>query len=232
MIRITAISLSEFRASDITALELAKLLPESSRAKLEQITNPDNYARSLLGEVLARYSIGLFSGIGNPDIHFNIAEKGKPHLMDYPGIHFNISHSGDLVACAVSNSEIGIDIEHFRKVNFRVAERFFSPLEIKDLLELDESLRQNYFFTLWTIKESFLKAIGSGLTRNLNSFTVIRTIDGFALIGDELSESFYVTTFLLQRQYPLAVCCKEPFFPEEVQLVSMREILELLADSE
>ena len=230
--RIAAISLPEFRASGITITELLKFLPESSHEKLERITNPDNYARSILGELLARYSIGLFAGIRNSDIHFNVAEKGKPHLQGYPDIHFNITHSGEMVACAVANSEIGIDIEHFRKVNFRVAERFFSPSEIKDLLKLDESERQFHFFTLWTIKESFLKAIGSGLTRNLNSFTVVRTSEGFALNGDNLSESFSVKIYLLSGIYHLAVCCKEPLFPDEVQLVSLSEILESLAYSE
>jgi 4'-phosphopantetheinyl transferase len=232
MVSITAISLTEFRTSGISALELVTLLPENSREKLERISNPDSYARSLLGEVLARYSLSKVSGIGNSDIHFNIAEKGKPHLQDFPDIHFNITHSGQMVACAVAGSDIGIDIEHFRKVNFQLAERFFSPSEITDLLGLDLTARQEYFFTLWTIKESFLKAIGSGLTRNLNSFTVIKTLDGFVLTGDDLSESFSIRTFLLHEKYYLAVCSKESFIPGNVQMVSLREILEMLVDSE
>jgi 4'-phosphopantetheinyl transferase len=225
---ITSITIAELRTSGIQAAELLRLLPGSSREKLERIMNPDSYGRSLLGEILARYTISRFAGLGNTDIHFNIAEKGKPHLKDFPGIHFNITHSGDMVACAASCLEIGIDIELFRKVNFRVAERFFSPPEIGDLLALDEAARMDYFFTLWTIKESFLKAIGSGLTRNLNSFTVVRAKDGFILDGDELSRSYFLKTFQLPGQYHLAVCSKEQAFPDEVQIVSIEEIVKLL----
>jgi len=232
MIIITAISLSEFMTSGISTGELIKLLPEKSWEKLERITNPDNNARSLLGEVLARYSIGKYAGIPNSDIHFDIADKGKPHIRDYPEIHFNITHSGEMVACAVAGSDIGIDIEHFRKVNFRVAERFFSPPEIQDLLALDETSRQQYFFTLWTIKESFLKAIGSGLTRTLNSFTVVVRNNWYSLSGDDLSESFMVKTYILPGPFHLAVCCRDAFFPGEVQMISMREIIESLVDSE
>jgi 4'-phosphopantetheinyl transferase len=229
MITLTAISLSEFRSSGIPAGELKKLLPESSWEKLEKITNTDNNARSLLGELLSRFSISMYSGIKNSEIQIDIADKGKPHLKDHQEVHFNITHSGEMVACAVDSSDIGIDIEHFRKVNFRVAERFFSPSEIQDLLALDETLRQEYFFTLWTIKESFLKAIGSGLTRTLNSFSVVNTNEGYSLKGDELSESFHIKTYTLPGPFHLAVCSRDISFPQGVQLISMREIFEILA---
>jgi 4'-phosphopantetheinyl transferase len=232
MISITAISLSDLRNSGVSSVELLKLLPESSHEKLENISSPDSYSRSLLGEALARYSIIRYAGISNADIHFAPGQKGKPFLVGFPDVHFNITHSGEMVACATAGKDVGIDIEHHRKVNFRVAERFFSPGEIEDLLALDEALRQDYFFTLWTIKESFLKAIGSGLTRTLNSFTVIRTPQGYKLNGDKLSETFTVRTYILPGEFHLAICCKDPFLPESVKMVTIREILELLVFSE
>ncbi|NVO20625.1 MAG: 4'-phosphopantetheinyl transferase superfamily protein [Bacteroidetes bacterium] len=232
MILITAISLTELRNSEVSATELLKLIPEKSRVKLEKITNPDSNARSLLGELLARYSIIKYSGIGSADIHFGEGEKGKPYMPDHPEIHFNITHSAEMVACAVAGTEIGIDIEHYRKVNFRVAERFFSAAEYEDLFALEESQRQDYFFTLWTLKESFLKAIGSGLTRNLNSFTVVKTSGGYRLEGDDLSASFTVGTYMLPGHYHFAVCSPEQFLPQHVQMVSIPEILELLVFSE
>jgi len=225
MLTINTISLSQLRSSGITTEELLRYLPESGRARLLQITNVDNRDRSLLGELLARYSICRFAGIDNPTISFQYAEKGKPHLTGHPGIHFNISHSGDRVACACSGSDVGIDIEHFRKVNFRVAERFFSPSELKDLLKLEITDREEYFFTLWTIKESFLKAIGSGLTRNLNSFTVTRNAEGYSLLGDELAESFSIATYQLDNRYHLAVCSREPVFPAGVNLLLPSEMI-------
>jgi 4'-phosphopantetheinyl transferase len=229
MINITAITLSELRASGITSGELLKYLPETSKTILAGKSNTDNRDRSLLGELLARYSVNRFAGIENTEIEFSIADKGKPHLMDLPGVHFNISHSGDVVVCAVAGSDIGIDVEHYRKVNFRVAERFFSPMELSDLLSLEESEKQEYFFTLWTIKESFLKAIGSGLTRTLNSFTVVRKEEGFSLTGDVSAESFSVKTYNLPGNYHLAVCCTEPFFPAGVQMLTTIEIMRSLA---
>jgi 4'-phosphopantetheinyl transferase len=140
-----------------------------------------------------------------------------------------MSHSGKIVACAVSDAEIGIDVEEVRKVNYRVAERFFSADELADLMELQEPDKQVYFFKLWTIKESFLKAIGKGLTRSLNTFTVQKMTSGFSLSGDALSESFHVQSWQLPDNYLLACCCQQNAFPLQVEWIQIEELLKTLA---
>lgn len=228
MITIQAAGIEELKEGPPNLAELLQLLPESSVGKLRLITNPDSYLRSLLGEILARYALIAYTGVQNRDLHFETAEKGKPYLKGIQSVHFNITHSGNRVACAVSSSEVGIDIEHHRRVNFNVAERFFSPAEFRDLMEMEENARQEYFFRLWTIKESYLKAIGSGLTRTLNSFTVVGCRQGFALEGDESSAGYAVQTYTLPGPYYLAACSREAVFPESVSMVSLSEILNAL----
>jgi len=228
MITIQVAGIEQLREESHFPDELLRLMPVSSEEKLRKITNPDSYLRSLLGEILARYALVAYTGMQNRDIHFDIAEKGKPFLKGIQSVHFNITHSGDRVACAVSSSEVGVDIEHHRRVNFNVAERFFSPAEVRDLMGMEENARQEYFFRLWTIKESYLKAIGSGLTRTLNSFTVVSCGKGFALEGDESSAGYAVQTYTLPGPYYLAACSREAVFPESVSMVSLSEILNVL----
>ncbi len=228
MIHLTSITLSELRNSGIETGLLTGLLPSESKERLLVKSNIDNHDRSLLGELLARYSLKKFNGIEDVNQPFSIGEKGKPHLQGHLDAHFNISHSGGMIVCAVASSAIGIDVEHERRVNFKVAERFFSPLEIQDLFSLPEDQRQEYFFYLWTIKESFLKTIGSGLTRTLNSFTVIKYNQGFKLSGDEVSEALYVKTYRMTGYY-LAVCHDSLGFPESIKTISIKEIVDLLA---
>ena len=85
---------------------------------------------------------------------------------------FNISHSGDYVVCSVSDREIGIDIEKRAKARMEVAGRFFHEEEMAILKTLEGDKQDQLFFNYWSVKESFLKYIGTGLTRPLNSFVV------------------------------------------------------------
>lgn len=232
MINITVSSINEIGMAGFDRDSLVLFLPEKSRKRLALITNPESFDRSLLGELLMRYCLVRYAGIPNELVDFSYGEKGKPLLPQYSNVFFNMSHSGNLVACALADAEIGIDIEHFRRVNIRVAERFFSEAEIADLLSLDENARNDYFFTLWTIKESFLKAIGSGLSKSLSSFTVSKSDEGFCLSGDEISHQFSIKTYLLEDHYFLACCCKESLFPSRVEKTGIAEIVESLANLE
>ena len=121
MITITAITLSALHESGVDYEVLLQYLTGSSRDKLNQITNPESRDRSLLGELLTRYGISRYFCIPNQDIEFSYLDKGKPHLPGHPGIHFNMSHSSQVICCALAGSEIGVDVEHHRKVNFRVS---------------------------------------------------------------------------------------------------------------
>jgi len=92
-------------------------------------------------------------------------EKGKPYSIDDPNLNFNMSNSGQLVAIAFSyDGEVGIDIEQIRPLpdldeminaNFSANEIRFITTKLKEKL--------NRFFRFWTIKESYLKAIGEGM---------------------------------------------------------------------
>ena len=222
---ITAISMREVHATGMDTTELSRYLPETTKEKLSRIINAAAYERSLLGELLSRYSIHEFSGMDINSIRVHTGDKGKPYLDGYQGIHFNVSHSGDIVACAVSRSDVGIDVEHKRKVNLRVAERFFSASEYQDLMALAEPDRQEYFFLLWTIKESYLKAIGSGLTKNLNSFTVQKAGDKFILTGDPYARSFSVKSYILPAGTCLSVCSMDGNFPDHVRMAGCKELV-------
>lgn len=226
---ITIASLSEFKAGRQNLTDLLALLPESSQNRILKITNEDSFGRSILGELLIRYSLTIAAGTRLENNEFTLSLKGKPSLPNDHGLHFNMSHSADKIAVAVTHSEVGIDVEQTRRVNFRVAERFFSASEISDLMALPEEERQEYFFTLWTIKESFLKAIGSGLTRSLNTFTVMRSPDGFSLTGGEPAGDYFVRTYKPCDQYQLAVCSLENDFPSDIVEVKGDIILDKLA---
>ena len=102
----------------------------------------------------------------------SIAEGGKPYLVSEPGIHFSLSHSGDWAVCAISDHPVGVDIEWCDPNRRDIASRFFHKDEIRYLNSLPPYARTDAFYSLWTLKESFVKSTGRGLDLPLRSFCV------------------------------------------------------------
>lgn len=208
--------------------ELLQYLPEAGRIRVQDRLNMTSKLHTVAGELLARYSVGKYINNSEQEIILRFGEKGKPHIENLTNVHFNISHSGNYIVCAVAGTEIGIDVERVRKVNLRVAERFFSAPEIHDLMACNEETRMQYFITLWTIKESYLKAIGRGLTQHLNSFTILKNGDSYILTGNEEAEGYCIETRELSPEYLMAVCSSRPYSPSDTRSVSWEEIKKTL----
>jgi len=98
--------------------------------------------------------------------------EGKPFLPSLPDFRFSLSHSGETVLCAVSERELGCDVERVRNFDLRLAERFFHPEESAYLSALPEGERQAAFFRLWTLKESYMKARGLGFALPMSAFAI------------------------------------------------------------
>jgi 4'-phosphopantetheinyl transferase len=112
------------------------------------------------------------------EIRFNYNKYGKPFLPhEFSGerFRFNLSHSYGICLYAISlNREVGIDIEYIREdfSDLEIAQRFFSPDEVKALQSLPVADQKRAFFLCWTRKEAFIKAKGKGLSVPLDQFDV------------------------------------------------------------
>ena len=225
MIRIFVLQIEEHERSPVFQEELLCYLPASGKLRVKDRLSNTSRLHTIVGELLARYSVAQYLQNPKTRIDLQFGENGKPHIENLSDVHFNISHSGHYVVCAVASTEIGIDVERIRKVNLRIAERFFSPSEIRDLMQLDQVEQMQYFITLWTIKESYLKAIGKGLTQHLNSFTIIQSGDSFRLTGSEEAEQYGIKTIQLDQSYQMALCAPLPFESSPLNHISLKEIM-------
>lgn len=153
---------------------LARSLPDSIRRTIERQTRPEKrHIRILLYHAL--YQVAS-AELNLPMESLEIMEdrNGKPYFAGYRDVCFNLSHSSPKAAIAISPREIGIDIEKERTINpTAIAEDFFHKREIGHLKNCPDISRQWEFFRLWTLKESYLKAIGTGLSDSLSSFSVV-----------------------------------------------------------
>jgi 4'-phosphopantetheinyl transferase len=108
-------------------------------------------------------------------MRFEYSSYGKPSVVGVEEWHFNVSHSGSLLVCALTDAgPIGVDVERVRPMPdaAAIAERFFSTTEAQRVLAAPPESVAALFFETWTRKEAFLKATGTGLSRDLHGFTV------------------------------------------------------------
>lgn len=120
---------------------------------------------------------------GATDLTLAYGSNEKPRLANHPNLHFNISHSGTYATCAVSPSPVGVDIEVVCDHGRAVAEHCFVSGELSWLNAQADTARA--FTSLWVRKESYIKLLGTGLSRDPLSFAVIG--DDELSVADEVA---------------------------------------------
>lgn len=198
------------------------------RQKIELLKNENDRRRSLgasiaLGEALRGY------GLEEREREYELGQQGKPFFRFHPEIHFSISHSGDFALCSIGDEEIGSDIERMRSGKERVAERFFAEEEllwIKNAADLKE--REERIFRIWTMKESFLKVTGLGMSLSLKDFAVVMGNDGKIDLRQTVNnKKYFIKEYAMplisneQAEYKISICSPDPVFapnPEQIVL--------------
>lgn len=103
-------------------------------------------------------------------------EKGKPYYKELPQFYFNLSHSGHYAAAVFGDTPVGIDIEEKKpdKMRLSIAKRFFHEREYTLLKNTEDKKEQTeLFYRIWTLKESFVKAAGEGMSISFSSFCTL-----------------------------------------------------------
>ncbi|WP_179281026.1 4'-phosphopantetheinyl transferase superfamily protein [Paenibacillus sp. XY044] len=206
---------------------MKRVSPERTR-QVQRIRNWRDAVRSLFGEVLVRWAVrqvGPAAAFSKP---WSRSAFGKPVFADEPDIHFNISHSGDWVAAAMGPAELGVDVEQMLPVDLGIAESFFSPAELGQLQSLTQEERLGPFYDIWTLKESYIKCIGKGLSQPLDSFAIMVHPDGTIEYSgpDEEACHYQFTLIPMEGPYKLAVCSKA-IGPIEIVEPEMDQLLEM-----
>ncbi len=148
-------------------------LDAQERARLQRFRFAADARRFTVGRAALRLLLGSYLGQGWKEVRIGIGEHGKPMLPD-GDIQFNLSHSGDWVLLAfVRQHRIGVDVEQWRSLDIEaLGFDVFTPEEIEVWNGWPVGDRLRRFFDLWTLKESYLKGLGAGLSKPPHTFGV------------------------------------------------------------
>lgn len=223
MIEVYAVNINE-NLEKVLADELALFLSDEKQKRVSRFYRFEDAQRTLIGDILVRILICNSLKIKNREIVFNKNEYGKPSLQNNNNFCFNISHAGNWVVCATHGTSVGIDVEHISPINLNIAKRYFSNEEYNNLMDRDESQRLSYFYDLWTLKESYIKAVGKGLSLPLDSFTMNIDGDKATVISQNESSDYYFKLYSIDQSYKMAVCSRENKFPESIKIYKTKDL--------
>lgn len=169
-----------------------------------QIRNSDQHGTA---ELLLNRSLERCTDVQTP-ARYHRNEHGKPYLTDAPEIYVNWSHSGDYVICAVADREVGIDLQKMdREPKENLIRKVLTEEEQKFYRSVPESERKKLFYQYWSVKESFLKTLGTGFYTSLQTFQVDMEA-GQPQISHHINRKNYSCRLLSFRdaEYAAAVC--------------------------
>lgn len=205
---------------------LMSYISTEKRERISRFYRSEDAQRSLIGDVLIRYLLCQRLKIKNRKLIFGVNVYGKPFLKNYNGIQYNISHSGKWVACTVDNRPVGIDVEQIKSIDLRIAERFFSKQEFEELMCKNIIEIEACFYDLWTLKESYIKAVGKGLSIPLDSFTIQIEEGNITVCSKYESDDYYFRQYSIDKDYKIAVCSSKNEFPRDVKFIDINELYE------
>ncbi len=196
---------------------LESLLPkisEKRRAAAERVAirNKNASLEKIASEVLLAYSLKQALPLS-----YKLQKNGKPYIPTLP--FFNISHSFPFVACAVSNKEVGVDIEKVSRMKTTLSRQILSDTEYKNSETVSGAKLLTLLCEKWVRKEAYLKMLGTGLRRSMTDLT---------FVGDELEGEE-----IFSRVYPiyshLLSFCRSEKVPVSIIPVTANDLIEHFA---
>jgi len=192
----------------------------------------------LLTRALCRTTLSRYADVDPAEWSFCTNRYGRPEIAGPPGmagLRFNLSNARSLVACVVTrDADAGIDVEESCHAGdlLSIAETVFSPFERAQLLALPQALQRQRFFDLWTLKESYIKARGMGLSLPLQQFSFHLDTPAIGIaFAPEMAQDAARWQFALRHLGPghtLAVSVERGHGPDFS--VSLRQVIPALGD--
>lgn len=203
---------------------LGKVSPERVRRTLELRMEADKI-RGIMGELLARRLIMEKTDMQNQQIEFTTNPEGKPFLKNRDDIHFNISHSGGWVTAAIDDRPVGMDVEQLDPLADQIPEIFFSKREQQYVKYHPHPL--TCIFTIWTLKESYIKYLGKGLFIPIQSVSVEFRPDRRITMKQEEQpvEGLYFKRYDISPRYECALCSEHENVPDTLSFIDADTVI-------
>jgi 4'-phosphopantetheinyl transferase len=193
------------------------LLTDNEQAQMERFYFPRHRHQYLITRALIRTSLSNYYQVDPAEWQFAANSFGKPEISHPDSrlpIRFNLSHADGLIMCGiVRDYDIGVDVEDGQRSTRAALDSlssYFAAEEIEDIRKLPSEQQKRRFFDYWTLKESYIKARGAGLSIPLGKFSFQfegNTLGGFSIhpdLNDDAS-NWQFWRLAMAEQYQVAI---------------------------
>lgn len=199
---------------------LSKFLSSDEIDRAAKFHFPLHRKRFIAARGILRQLLGIYLEVSPDRLTFTYGDRGKPQLelatsAVNRSINFNLSHSQKYAIYGFSSHQpIGVDLEYVRDMPdaLKIAQRFFSKNEYKLICNTAATEQNQIFFQLWTAKEAYLKAIGTGLAGSLSSIDLTlnqaQSSGLFSIRDRTLATEWSLCGFIPQQDYVAAIASK------------------------
>ena len=186
------------------------VLSSAERTRARRITNRDYFAQHVKARALLRLLLARLTG--SASVRLAIAGgDGAPRLAVNPwGLHLSVSHSHSRVLVAAGGAPLGVDIERKQTgIDWQpIADVCFHASELTHLAHTEAAAREEAFFAIWTRKEAYLKATGTGLGSDPASFSILGPRDAITPDSQAPARCWYTHTIEASAGYAAALASR------------------------
>ena len=192
---------SIFDLSEIEYIRYLGICGSFKRKVIKSYKYIEDRYRAICGEKLIREVIEEVDKIPKEEIIISTDKYGKPFVSE-SSLCFNVSHSGEFAVIIFDSTSVGVDIEIMKDLDFEtILKEFATEFEMQQFYK--SSSHQKFFYQLWTLKESYFKCKGTGIT-NLKEIEFF--ISDAVIISNKLGYTFETNIFF--DNYMVSYCKK------------------------
>ena len=192
-------------------------LTTDDKKRLNKINSIKSRYEFISSHSLLNCTLSSILNIPASSLRLSYNTHGKPYLdhkclkKNNQELFFSLSHSKEKTALAISTAiETGLDIEQTSTRNLhsclRLARRYYHPTEQEYIHSTKNEHKQlKRFYKIWTLKESYLKAIGTGINIELKSLCFTINYDTVHLWINNIKQNNVFFYLLDIQEYILAL---------------------------
>lgn len=181
----------------------------------------------LISRVLVKTVLADKLGISPHEVNIQLHPNGKPFVEGSKAVYFNLSHSANIIVLAVTEAgEIGIDVERLdREFEWRRVDSVLASSEIEWIKQnelIDPSTVYQRFFQIWTLKESYIKCTGEGMSRHLKKLKFHVLAEHIEFLDStrdiQKTEEYYFQSYVYDHNFIFSICLQQLLAQEKLDL--------------
>ena len=201
--------------------ELLGLLDKKEQQRATSFKFDQHRNLYIAAHVFLRKVLSYHSTLPPEDWRFYQTSNGKPYIDNsmYQSMQFNLSHTKGMIVCAVNKThEVGVDVEGLRPLKYmeQMSRRNYTHREYDDIFSNNSPEKQlQRFYTYWTLKESFVKALGCGLSMPLKKIEFINLKNDIWTLknnlnyhGNSIKYHYIFSHHIIHENFPVALSVK------------------------